>query len=222
MAKAAIYIFEAKLKDTRFENSRKIGIAATPMKTLADLAYTILSAYDIGGEHLFSFTRDLTEREKMIAEIAISEKVKSPDYDGLTSFNGKAKNYYEYYLPNPEEDNDFPRSRLISNSVFDAKLPKVMTEVGQTLEFTYDFGDNWDFEVTLTEIITDETVDRRSYPQLISGKGYPIEEDCGGVPGLEELIQQKLIEAFALDELRIRFRNNVQWLKYVYEVPQDS
>lgn len=53
-----------------------------------------------------------------------------------------------------------------------------------TLDYTYDFGDNWEFKITLMKVnvITSEEV-----PSVVSFRGENISEDCGGPGGLEEI-----------------------------------
>ena len=48
----------------------------------------------------------------------------------------------------------------------------------------YDFGDNWIFNITLSKIV-DEYDDNNF--KVLSGKGYGIIDDCGGIWGLEKV-----------------------------------
>ena len=72
----------------------------------------------------------------------------------------------------------------------------------------YDFGDNWMFIVTIDEIIkghNDKNV------VLLEGLGKGIEDDCGGVFGLERLIDNKNndwdydIDDFNIDKINEKF-----------------
>ncbi|MDR0299068.1 MAG: plasmid pRiA4b ORF-3 family protein [Streptococcaceae bacterium] len=221
MAKSPIYVFEAKLKESSVENVRKFSMVASSTKNLADLAYLLLAAYNLGGDHLFGFRGELSERTKtLIADILKSPFSREEDVNDLTYFNGEPKDYTDFYLPNPYDD--FSHNPLISESVFESKLVHVLRELGQKLEFTYDFGDDWDFEVTLTEIITDEKLNRRLYPKLISGNGFDLEEDMGGVSGLEEAIEQGELLPFDMEMAQLRFRSHARWLKWVYEEQDDT
>lgn len=56
----------------------------------------------------------------------------------------------------------------------------VLTEK-QKLKIIYDFGDNWQFNVALSKIIN--SYDEIDF-EVLSGKGYGILDDCGGVFGL--------------------------------------
>nr|WP_276931980.1 plasmid pRiA4b ORF-3 family protein [Globicatella sulfidifaciens] len=53
-----------------------------------------------------------------------------------------------------------------------------------SLDYTYDFGDNWEFKITLmkVKVTTSEEV-----PSVVSFRGENISEDCGGPGGLEEI-----------------------------------
>ena len=51
----------------------------------------------------------------------------------------------------------------------------------EKLKIIYDFGDNWQFNVTLSKIIN--SYDEIDF-EILSGKGYGIIDDCGGIFGL--------------------------------------
>ncbi|WP_077623272.1 plasmid pRiA4b ORF-3 family protein [Sediminibacillus massiliensis] len=57
------------------------------------------------------------------------------------------------------------------------KLDKYIEKFGQFI-YTYDFGDNWQFEILLEEVVEDY---HYGYPTLISGQGTAPPEDVGGV-----------------------------------------
>lgn len=52
------------------------------------------------------------------------------------------------------------------------------------LLYTYDFGDDWQHEVQVLDILTNQ--DLASLPQCVAGNGRCPEEDCGGPPGWAE------------------------------------
>lgn len=73
---------------------------------------------------------------------------------------------------------------------FDAtttKLYQVLTKKGDKINFTYDYGDNWEIKIVLKEIIIDNSSDSKEFPKVIDGNGYGIIEDCGGAYGLHEI-----------------------------------
>lgn len=55
---------------------------------------------------------------------------------------------------------------------------------GDKLLLTYDYGDNWEFEVNVKKVFYEEN--QPVYPQIISGKGLGIIENIGGVGGLQD------------------------------------
>ena len=55
------------------------------------------------------------------------------------------------------------------------------------MEFQYDFGDNWCFNIVLEKIFEDENISGRDLPRVIEGEGFGIIEDCGGTGGLEDI-----------------------------------
>lgn len=52
------------------------------------------------------------------------------------------------------------------------------------LKVIYDWGDNWQFNLTLSKIIEDSSTKEF---EVLSGKGYGIVDDCGGIYGLYEI-----------------------------------
>ena len=59
-------------------------------------------------------------------------------------------------------------------------------ESGDVCIYDYDFGDCWEHKVLFEGFLTRET--GQKYPQLIAGKRACPPEDCGGVPGYENLL----------------------------------
>ena len=57
-------------------------------------------------------------------------------------------------------------------------------EKGDKLLLTYDYGDSWEFEVDIKNITTDQVAPK--YPKILSGKGYGIIDDIGGVWSLQD------------------------------------
>ncbi len=55
-----------------------------------------------------------------------------------------------------------------------------------TCEYVYDFGDNWCCEIVCKFVTSDDQFERR----LIDGKKAFPPEDCGGLPGFEDLLEK--------------------------------
>ena len=60
-------------------------------------------------------------------------------------------------------------------------------EPGDRAKYEYDFGDGWVHEVVLEEIVPREP--KTKYPRCIAGARACPPEDCGGVPGYENLLR---------------------------------
>ncbi len=54
------------------------------------------------------------------------------------------------------------------------------------LSYTYDFGDEWRFHLTIEEALP--LVEGTSYPRLVGGARRGPPEDVGGIPGFEEFL----------------------------------
>ncbi|RIJ77867.1 plasmid pRiA4b ORF-3 family protein, partial [Nakamurella silvestris] len=67
------------------------------------------------------------------------------------------------------------------------RLDEVLSVVGDTLTYEYDFGDSWVHTVVL-EAITDRTPDAADAVCIDGARSGP-PEDCGGAPGYEDLLQ---------------------------------
>lgn len=66
------------------------------------------------------------------------------------------------------------------------RLHQVLVEVGDQLEYTYDFGDSWLHLVTVEEVRPRESGEPRA--RVVSAERAAPPEDCGGVPGYEGLL----------------------------------
>lgn len=57
---------------------------------------------------------------------------------------------------------------------------------GKVIRYSYDFGDGWQHEIILEDIILDYD---KNYPICIEGTGDGAPEDVGGIPGYEEYLE---------------------------------
>lgn len=79
----------------------------------------------------------------------------------------------------------------------DARLDQVLRARGNTLRYTYDFGDSWDHTlrlessaaVTPTTGASDTASASASPPICLAGAGACPPEDVGGIPGYEEMAE---------------------------------
>ena len=67
-----------------------------------------------------------------------------------------------------------------------ATLRDLASRQGDTFGYEYDFGDSWEHEIILEDLVAAEPGGR--YPACVAGGGACPPEDCGGIPGYQELI----------------------------------
>jgi hypothetical protein len=67
------------------------------------------------------------------------------------------------------------------------RLHRVAPEKGATFLYVYDLGDDWQHEVTV-EAVHPRT-EATSHPRCTGGSGACPPEDCGGIPGYEDLLR---------------------------------
>jgi hypothetical protein len=66
------------------------------------------------------------------------------------------------------------------------KLKEVLKKPKDKIVYEYDFGDGWEHSVILEKIIEDKIV---KHPICTGGKRNCPPEDCGGIPGYENLLE---------------------------------
>jgi hypothetical protein len=67
------------------------------------------------------------------------------------------------------------------------RLDGILAKVGMKVIYTYDFGDGWEHEVVLEKVLAFET--GHAYPFCLDGERHCPPEDCGGVPGYEDVLR---------------------------------
>lgn len=65
------------------------------------------------------------------------------------------------------------------------RLDQVLREVGDRLFYAYDFGDGWEHVVELESV---EALEEGARARCIDGRRACPPEDCGGIPGYEQLV----------------------------------
>jgi len=88
-----------------------------------------------------------------------------------------------YGVSDPDSDYDSPGEVLKEST---AKLSRVLPRKGDTLLYTYDFGDNWTHAVRLEETLPADLKER--YPRVVDGARCCPPEDCGGPYGYADLL----------------------------------
>ena len=107
-----------------------------------------------------------------------------------------------YSLPDDEFESDSIDYRKV-------KLDRVITAPKQKFSYEYDFGDGWEHTIVLEKILPKEM--QAKHPVCIDGKRNCPPEDCGGIPGYEDLcdIMQKPKSK--------NYREMIEWLGEVYD-----
>lgn len=93
-----------------------------------------------------------------------------------------------FYTPKHQMENDMLPMLAENRKADDFSLSEVMTKNGKTINFQYDFGDDWEHEVRLSSI-NDYKKDEEQKINLIDGENACPPEDCGGVYGYEAICQ---------------------------------
>lgn len=179
MAMNQIYQLFAELKDYNPKIWRRFEVVSNI--SIARLGYILMTLFEMQASHLFSFDVPFSENYRIQMAELYSEK----DLDKvIKTFFDENPVYKNLRL---EMHND--RSYHSPDSVDATKtlLKNTIDRVGERLSFTYDFGDNWQIEVALCKVSMDTETPKSEFPRVLEGAGFGIIEDCGGVPGLEEI-----------------------------------
>ncbi|MCF8002225.1 MAG: plasmid pRiA4b ORF-3 family protein [Halanaerobiales bacterium] len=108
---------------------------------------------------------------------------------------------YKYYKNNPkeieeqvknipEEFEELKKRRLenlktVIRKPVSIKIDKYLKKYGE-LKYTYDYGDNWQFLITLEKIVENYS---HGYPTLVAGKETAPPEDVGGLGGYYNFLE---------------------------------
>lgn len=180
MASKPIYQIYAELQEYEPKIWRRFQVMNDI--TIARLAYILMTLFEMQGSHLYLF-----------------------EVDELNNFIVNNLEYYNKHIEDFKEDDLFkigqygcifedddiiPRLDKRYRELKDAKdikLKHILDEENERMEFQYDFGDNWRFNVILEKIFQDNNISGKELPRVIEGEGFGIIEDCGGVMGLEDI-----------------------------------
>lgn len=97
--------------------------------------------------------------------------------------------YHDYYLelPNVADDEYDTFGRFQKVDPRKIILSEFFISPKNSINYTYDFGDNWQHEILLQKIIESNDVST-SLPFCIKGKYACPPEDCGSIPGYYNII----------------------------------
>lgn len=107
----------------------------------------------------------------------------------IVSMNGDLEHLYElkhknkFYICSYMDKSKYNEIKM--NSL---RVDKLLLDKNDKLTLYYDFGDGWEFLITVKKVIDDNYPKRIS---LLDGSGCGICEDCGGAWGLEDLIENE-------------------------------
>jgi hypothetical protein len=66
------------------------------------------------------------------------------------------------------------------------RLREVLKPAGTVMDYTYDFGDDWEHRLTFTDIRSGDP--EAEYPHYVAGERCAPPEDCGGLPGFYDAL----------------------------------
>ncbi len=229
MATKQIYTLYAELKDYEPKIWRRFEVVSNI--TIARLGYILMTLFEMQARHLFSFDVPFSENYRMQMAELYSEK----DLDKLVNaFFDENPVYKNLRL---ELHNDHSYHSPDSVDATKTLLKNTLDRVGERLIFTYDFGDNWQIEVTLLKVAIDTETPNSEFPRVLEGVGFGIIEDCGGVPGLADIaaaykkksgkayreycewldIPDLDLDSFDLDDMNFRLKKLPRIFAEIYE-----
>lgn len=92
---------------------------------------------------------------------------------------------------------------------WDIPIEQYFRQPGDRADYDYDFGDGWEHEVVLEEVAA--RVPKAKYPRCLDGARKCPPEDCGGVPGYEEMLTA------LRDPTHEEHENMLQWVGGRYD-----
>lgn len=175
MASQPIYQFYAQLKDYEPKIWRRFQVAGNV--TLARLGYIVMTMYEMKASHLFCI--DYSLKNEWEQEIPCDKKEK------VIPFPTQTNRIERFEVPSEDPLLEFEDVR--THDATQMTLRRFTSEPGTILTMQYDYGDGWEVELRLEDVIMDEALPGKLLPRVLEGEGYGIIEDCGGPGGLEEL-----------------------------------
>ncbi len=80
-----------------------------------------------------------------------------------------------------------------------------LTDIGARFRYTYDFGDDWEHEILVEDLLDPDP--EAHYPILVASKGACPPEDCGGTWGYTNL------KAILADPSHDEHQDMLEWLR---------
>lgn len=171
MASRPIYQFYAELQDYEPKIWRRFQVMDNT--SMARLGYILMTLYEMQASHMFRLMVPVRNNAKLVRPQTIapifSEPVWRFEVDSPTMFS-------------TESDCSFDAASYQISDILRG-IP------GEKPTLVYDFGDEWMVEVKLEAVVRDKELPGRALPRVLDGAGYGIIEDCGGAPGLTQLVE---------------------------------
>lgn len=172
----------AELEDFEPKTWRRFLICAD--SKMSTLAYALMAMFNAQGSHLFNF--EVTEtlfKNEFLAKF--QGKINS-DTD-FSQIDLILKNSPSTMIEMPDPDGNVE----VEYDYLNAKKVKIQDVMNQKTRciFYYDFGDNWKFNVKITNILNSTDINSTSPVKILDGENLGILEDCGGVCGLEHIVK---------------------------------
>jgi hypothetical protein len=210
MESQKFYQFYAELEEFKPKIWRRFQISGNV--TIAEFAYIVMTMFEMRASHLFCIEHN------------------APTFTPTGRKSKRTKFIDRYVIPHGDgfdEPGDL--------SATSTKLSQINFEENSFLNLWYDFGDDWFVRLTPEEIT--EQLPEKDLPKILDGKCFGIVEDCGGIWGLEDLIEvfkQKSgddyedlcewlgtkdfdIKNFDLEEMNSRIKSVPKIYKKIYE-----
>ncbi len=102
----------------------------------------------------------------------------------------------------PEDDEFISDQKVLPG--WETPISSYLTEPGMSVQYEYDFGDGWKHEILLESIQIKEK--RVKYPKCLAGERACPPEDCGGIPGFEDLLE------IIKDSKNKEYQDTMEWL----------
>ena len=182
MADQSVYQFYAELDDFRPKIWRRFQTRNDI--TFARLGYIVMTLFEMTGSHLFRI-------EVPWVKNLLSHRERTDpkgDHSFISSIDARSVWGFEVPFQLELDHNDYD-TRTETYDASRSKLKSFLSHEGDKLQFNYDFGDDWNISLYLEKILVLQDFPGKELPRVLEGKGFGIVEDCGGIPGLENLVK---------------------------------
>lgn len=179
------YVIKIELEESNPLVWRRVIMpAGATYKRLHDIIQNVTnfqSGYPYGGYHLYEF--DLPEENRMVTDNEEAylnhqhyKKNKAMYAERLKTMAPEIQEFEKHYQERLKIEVRKPTGLKIDDYL----------ETHKTIRYNYDFGDNWNFIISLKQIVDDYYF---GFPTLLDGKETAPPEDVGGIHGFYEFLE---------------------------------